>query len=114
VFRRVVLRIVLPVLALALVGLVPVLAADEGAGSAAVVELESAAPVVEAAPAPAAAPAPEAGACASQALPLDWLPETSCCISQCRRDRDCDAVCAPFGGQCLQVNSCCRECACFG
>lgn len=35
--------------------------------------------------------------------------------NECRRDRDCDAVCGPeFGGECRRVNSCYRECACAG
>lgn len=37
----------------------------------------------------------------------------SCCIDQCRKNKDCDAVCgAPGAGVCLRVNSCCRECSC--
>jgi hypothetical protein len=31
---------------------------------------------------------------------------------QCWRDRDCDRVCGKNNGQCIQVNSCYRECAC--
>lgn len=104
------LRLVLPVLVLAMVGLVPVVAADESSAPAPAVEGEAPGPAAE----PAPATAPEAGACSGSGLPLEWLPETSCCISRCRRDSDCNAVCAPFGGQCIQVNSCCRECACFG
>lgn len=32
---------------------------------------------------------------------------------QCWRDRDCDPICGKRNGQCIQVNSCYRECACF-
>lgn len=32
---------------------------------------------------------------------------------QCWRDRDCDPICGKRNGQCVQVNSCYRECACF-
>jgi len=37
----------------------------------------------------------------------------SCCIDECRKDKDCDGVCgAPGAGACIRVNSCCRECFC--
>jgi hypothetical protein len=72
-------------------------------------------------PAPAldsllAAPASAAGcpAAVTPGVPRtspEWL-EMSCCISRCSRDRDCTAFCGG-PGQCIQVNSCCRECACF-
>jgi hypothetical protein len=76
-------------------------------------------------PAPAAAPAvatllsaPAAGpSCVAAATPAvrdttpEWL-EKSCCIPRCRRDQDCTTFCGG-PGQCVQVNSCCKECFCF-
>ena len=49
-------------------------------------------------------------------LQQDWMkPTAGCgCRDECRRDRDCNRVCGSFGGQCIQANSCCRECACYG
>ena len=39
---------------------------------------------------------------------------SQCCIDQCRQDKHCDDFCgAPEAGVCIQVNSCCRECACL-
>lgn len=47
-------------------------------------------------------------------LGLSRAPGAQCCIDQCRRNRDCDAVCGAQGaGVCIKVNSCCRECACL-
>lgn len=45
-----------------------------------------------------------------------WLTTSagSCCIPECRRDRDCKAACGSLGGQCAQVNSCCTACLCYG
>ena len=36
----------------------------------------------------------------------------SCCINQCSSDKSCDRVCGASFGRCVQVNSCCRACAC--
>lgn len=36
----------------------------------------------------------------------------SCCKNQCSSDSGCDRVCGAGFGQCVQVNSCCRACAC--
>ena len=63
---------------------------------------------------PAAAAGPTCGAAATAAVPdttPEWM-EKSCCISRCRSNKDCTAFCGG-PGQCIQVNSCCRECACF-
>ena len=32
---------------------------------------------------------------------------------QCWTDRDCDRICGRGNGQCVRVNSCYRQCACF-
>lgn len=72
-----------------------------------------------------AAAAPETGSAAEPAVCTDRMDEietpavdrqekTSCCLDECFQDRDCDSACAPFGGECMEVNSCCRECFCFG
>lgn len=64
-------------------------------------------------PAEPTAPAP-LGEC-QEADPLSGETQLACCIDQCTRDKDCRFICGrEFGGQCIQVNSCCRECACFG
>lgn len=57
-----------------------------------------------------------AGDCAvDDPLAAPGQQQQACCIDQCRRDRDCRFVCGKeFGGQCVMVNSCCRECFCFG
>jgi hypothetical protein len=89
--------------------------------------LSAAAAAAEGAPVPAPAADPAAATllaspagptcAAATATPAlrdtapEWL-EMSCCISRCRRDKDCTAFCGG-PGQCVQVNSCCRECACF-
>ena len=44
----------------------------------------------------------------------DPVEKSSCCRDECFQDEHCDFKCAPFGGQCLEVNSCCRQCFCFG
>ena len=36
----------------------------------------------------------------------------SCCKNQCSSDSNCDRVCGAGLGRCVQVNSCCRACAC--
>jgi hypothetical protein len=44
-----------------------------------------------------------------------FLEASSCspCPNRCFRDRDCDKLCGGKGlGSCVQVNSCCRSCAC--
>jgi hypothetical protein len=79
----------------------------------------SAEPVILEAPTQAAPEVSAEAACdasASLAGPESqtptWLAD-SCCQSQCRRDRDCDSVCGGKGaGACIQLNSCCRGCAC--
>ena len=43
----------------------------------------------------------------SEALPACSPPP------QCWSDRDCDRICGRNNGQCIRVNSCYRECACF-
>ncbi len=42
--------------------------------------------------------------------------EVACgqCPNRCWRDKDCDRICGSLGGACVQINSCCRQCACFG
>lgn len=42
--------------------------------------------------------------------------EVACgqCPNRCWRDKDCDRICGSLGGACVQVNSCCRSCACYG
>lgn len=63
------------------------------------------------APAPMTAP----GCDVTDPLAAPGQDRQACCIDQCRRDRDCRFVCGKeFGGQCVMVNSCCRECFCFG
>lgn len=56
------------------------------------------------------------GACRDATTPaLPGAEELACCIDECSRDRDCRAICGKeFGGQCVQVNSCCRQCFCLG
>ncbi|HEX6902091.1 MAG TPA: hypothetical protein VF789_20405 [Thermoanaerobaculia bacterium] len=37
----------------------------------------------------------------------------SCCKNQCSSDSTCDRFCGGSGlGRCVQINSCCRTCAC--
>lgn len=37
------------------------------------------------------------------------------CPNRCWRDRDCDSFCGGKGfGACVQINSCCRSCSCYG
>jgi hypothetical protein len=45
------------------------------------------------------------------------LEEVACspCPNRCWRDRDCDSFCGGKGlGACVQINSCCRSCSCYG
>jgi len=63
-------------------------------------------------------PAPAAGpSCGVAATPAvrdttpEWL-EKACCGNRCSSDSQCTAICGG-PGQCVQVNSCCRQCACF-
>ena len=62
--------------------------------------------------------APAAGStCAAAAAPAvrdstpEWL-EMACCGNRCFSNSQCTAICGG-PGQCVQVNSCCRQCACF-
>lgn len=65
--------------------------------------------------------APAASCCAQSAaaragVPTpEWLSdvsEASCCRPRCSSNSQCTAFCGG-PGQCIQVNSCCRDCACF-
>ncbi len=65
--------------------------------------------------------APAAGGCAQNTVATAGVPtpkwlsdvsETSCCRPRCSSDSQCTAICGG-PGQCIQVNSCCRDCACF-
>jgi len=69
--------------------------------------LELSSPVLEPAVPGACTEAPTSAVAGTEQL--------ACCIDECSRDRDCRAICGKeFGGQCVQVNSCCRQCACLG
>lgn len=58
---------------------------------------------------------PSAAGCEEGDSILPGQDQLTCCIDECKRDRDCRAVCGfEFGGQCVQVNSCCTQCFCFG
>lgn len=51
---------------------------------------------------------------AADLLGLSGASQSQCCIDQCHKDRHCDDFCgAPGAGVCIQLNSCCRECACL-
>lgn len=51
---------------------------------------------------------------AGDLLGLIGASQAQCCIDQCHKDRHCDDFCgAPGAGVCIQLNSCCRECACL-
>jgi hypothetical protein len=90
----------------------PLAAADAPAGAAdldsflATFALEAAA--VEA----PACTAPEAAPPALEAAPAGALDLACSCRNQCSVARDCDRVCGKGQGQCVMVNSCCRECIC--
>lgn len=59
--------------------------------------------------------APAPGCDVTDPLAAPGQDQQACCIDQCQRDRDCRFICGKeFGGQCVMVNSCCRECACLG
>lgn len=48
-----------------------------------------------------------------EGLTPEWDAQ-SCCKDQCFRDRDCDRICGAKGaGDCIQLNSCCKECTCL-
>jgi hypothetical protein len=56
---------------------------------------------------------PDAGA-DQQLLPSQEAPNGACSPPpQCWRDRDCDRVCGKNNGQCIRINSCYTECACY-
>ena len=97
--------------ALLAVVVAPLAAADAPAGAAdlgsflATFALEAAAgeaPVCKAPQAPSAL----------EAAPAGSLDLACSCRNQCSVARDCDRVCGKGQGQCVMVNSCCRECVC--
>lgn len=114
--QRTAFPLVLSILFLGVLGTAPVLA-SEGAPDPAVTEKGA---QIEAPAALEVEPVAESGVCVQPQPALEQQPavdraeQTSCCIDECFRDKDCDSVCAPFGGECVMVNSCCRECFCFG
>lgn len=94
---------------IAVAGSVPGSAALDDGAVETTVEMEAAAPVTPDLGAPAA------GCEVEDPLAAPGQQQQACCIDQCHRDRDCRLVCGKeFGGQCVMVNSCCRECFCFG
>jgi hypothetical protein len=58
------------------------------------------------------AEAPACAAPAAAAAPVGELDLACSCIPRCNTNRDCDRVCGKGLGQCVQVNSCCKECVC--
>jgi hypothetical protein len=43
----------------------------------------------------------------------EWLATAGCCQSQCSVNSDCDAICGPGLGRCLNAGApCCRLCVC--
>jgi hypothetical protein len=102
--------IVLTFGAIGLIGAInPEPAAPRGADVGSTIGLDATAPFT-----------PDLGAPATECdggdpLALPGQQQQACCIDQCHRDRDCRFICGKeFGGQCVQVNSCCRECFCLG
>lgn len=114
--RRAAFLVVFSILFLGVLSTAPVLA-SEGAPDSAATEKGA---QIEAPAALEVEPAAEPGVCVQpqpaleQQPALDRVEQSSCCIDECSRDKHCDSVCAPFGGECVMVNSCCRECFCFG
>jgi hypothetical protein len=47
-----------------------------------------------------------------EAAPAGALDLACSCRDQCSVARNCDFVCGKGQGQCVMVNSCCRECIC--
>lgn len=119
--QRTAFPLVLSILFLGVLGTAPVLASEgapEPAATGEEAQVEEA--QIEAPAALEVEPAAEPGVCVQpqpaleQQPDLDRAEQSSCCIDECFRDKQCDRVCAPFGGECVMVNSCCRECFCFG
>lgn len=56
--------------------------------------------------------APATAPSALEAAPAGELDLACSCRNQCSVARDCDRICGKGLGQCVMVNSCCRECIC--
>lgn len=90
----------------------PFAAADAPAGAAGLEAFLSALAAEESVAAAPVCSAPAAAPSALEAAPAGELDLACSCRNQCSTNRDCDRVCGKGLGQCVMVNSCCRECAC--
>lgn len=59
-----------------------------------------------------AAEVPACAAPVAAEAPAGELDLACSCIPRCNTNRDCDRVCGKGLGQCVQMNSCCKECVC--
>lgn len=98
--------------ALLAVVVAPFAAADAPAEAASLDSFLSALAAEETGVAAPACTAPAATPSALEAAPAGELDLACSCIDQCWSNRDCDRVCGKGLGQCVMVNSCCRECVC--
>lgn len=98
--------------ALLAVVVAPFAAADAPADAAGLEAFLSALAAEETGVAAPVCSAPAAALSALEAAPAGELDLACTCISRCSTNRDCDRVCGKGLGQCVMVNSCCRDCAC--
>lgn len=98
--------------ALLAVVVAPLAAADAPVEAAGLESFLSALAVEETAVAAPACTAPAAAPFALEGAPAGELDLACSCRNQCSVARDCDRVCGKGQGQCVMVNSCCRECIC--
>lgn len=98
--------------ALLAVVVAPFAAADAPADSASLDAFLSALAAEEAVVAAPVCSAPAAAPSGLEAAPAGELDLACNCINRCSINRDCDRVCGKGLGQCVMVNSCCRECIC--
>jgi len=98
--------------ALLAVVVAPLAAADAPADAAGLDAFLSALAAEETGVAAPVCSAPAAAPSAVEAAPAGELDLACSCISRCSTNRDCDRVCGKGLGQCVMVNSCCRECIC--
>jgi hypothetical protein len=90
----------------------PFAAADAPAEAASLDSFLTALAVEQAAVEAPVCTAPAAAPSALETAPAGELDLACSCRNQCSVARDCDRICGKGLGQCVMVNSCCRECIC--